>query len=41
MSVVEFNDIIFKASGKTFELIKANFNKKICFTDERSKEVKA
>ena len=39
--VVEFKDIIFKASRKTFELFQANFNKKICIADEISDKVKA
>ena len=39
--VAKFNNILFKASGKTFNLIQADFNKKICLADENSKEVKA
>ena len=30
--IVEFNDILFKASGKTFEFIQVDFKKKICLT---------
>ena len=41
MAVVEFNNIIFKDSGKTFELIQADFNQNICIVDENSDEVKA
>ena len=37
----ELNDILFKASGKTFEFIQADSNKKICLSDERSEEAKA
>ena len=40
-AVAEFNDILFKASGKTFEFIQAVFNKKICCTDENFDETKA
>ena len=40
-SVAEFNGILFKASGKTFELIQADFNENICLADERSDEVKS
>ena len=41
-AVTEFNDILFKASGKTFEYIQTDFNEKICIaTDEKSDEVKA
>ena len=36
-AVAEFNDIIFKASGKTFEFIPEDFNSKICLADENSK----
>ena len=36
----EFNDILFKASRKTFKFIQEDFNKKICLADEKSKEVK-
>ena len=35
-AVAEFNSILFKASGKTFEFTKANFNEKIYITDENS-----
>ena len=41
MVVTEFNDILFKANGKTFKFIQANFNEKIFLTDESSDEVKA
>ena len=37
----EFNGILFKLSGKTFELIQEDFNEKICLADENSKELKA
>ena len=40
-AVAEFNDILFKASGKTFEFIQADFNEKICLVDENFDEVKA
>ena len=39
--VAKFNNILFKASGKTFEIIQEDFNKKICLTNENSEEVKA
>ena len=39
--VAEFNVILFKASGKTFEFIQADFNEKICIADENYDEVKA
>ena len=39
--VAEFNNILFKARGKHFELIQADFNDKICLTDETSEKVKA
>ena len=41
MVVPEFNGILLKASGKTFEFIQADFNKKLCITDEKSDEFKA
>ena len=41
-AVTELNDIIVKASGKTFAFIQTDFNKKICIaTDENFNEVKA
>ena len=39
-AVADFIDILFKASGKTFEFIQADFNEKSCLTDEKSDEVK-
>ena len=39
--VTEFNDTLFKASGKTFEFIQADFNENICITDENSDEFKS
>ena len=39
MAVTEFNDILFKASGKTFEFIQAYFNENICLAYESSDEV--
>ena len=39
-AVAEFNDILFKARGETFEFIQEDFNNKICLTDEKSEEVK-
>ena len=36
MAVAGFNDTLFKASGKTFEFIQADFNKKICLADKIS-----
>ena len=41
MVVIEFNGILFKANGKTFGFIQANFNEKIFLTDESSDEFKA
>ena len=41
MEVAEFNNILFKASGKNFEFIQENFNKKICLVDENSEEFNA
>ena len=38
--VAEFNENFFKASGKTFEFIQADFNEKICIADENPNEVK-
>ena len=38
--VSEFNNILFKARGKTFEFIQADFNKNICLADESSNEFK-
>ena len=38
--VVEFNDIVFKASGKTFYPIQADFNENIYIKYENSDEVK-
>ena len=41
-SVVEFNYILLKASGKNFEFIQTDFNDNICIsTDEKSDEVNA
>ena len=40
-AVSEFKDIIFKARGKTFELIQADFKEKICVQDENFNEFKA
>ena len=38
-SVTEFNDILFKASRKTFKFIQTYFSEKICIaTDESSNE---
>ena len=39
-SVAEFNDIVFKASGKTFYPIQADFNENIYNKDENFDEVK-
>ena len=39
-AVAELNDILFKASGKTFEFIQEDFNEKICLPDGNSDEVK-
>ena len=39
--VAEFNNVILKASGKTFEFIQADFNEKIWLADENSDEVKS
>ena len=41
MGVAEFNNILFKASGKTFEFVQANINEKICLVDESSGVVPA
>ena len=41
MAVAESNDIIYKASRKTFKFIQADFNEKICLADESSNEFKA
>ena len=35
-AVAEFNDIVFKASGKTLKFIPADFNEKICIAVENS-----
>ena len=40
-AVGKFNNILFKASRKTFEFIQASFNKKTCLIDEISDKVKA
>ena len=40
-AVVEFNDILFKASRRTFEFVEADFNEKICLTDGKPEEVSA
>ena len=39
--VAECNYILFKARGKTFVFIQADFNEKICIADENSHEFKA
>ena len=39
--VAEFNDILFNSIRKTFKVIQAYFNKKMCIADEKSNEVKA
>ena len=39
-AVAEFNEILFKAIGKFFEFIQADFNKNICPADKNSEEVK-
>ena len=41
MSVAEFNEILFKAIGKTSDFVQEDFNEKICLTYENSKEVRA
>ena len=40
-AVDEFNDILFKSSGKTLEFIQVDLNEKICLADEKSNELKA
>ena len=39
--VADFNDIIFKASGETSEVIQVDFNKNICIANENYYEFKA
>ena len=39
--VAEFNNILFKASGKTFEVIQVDFNENIYLADKISEEFKA
>ena len=39
-TVDKFNNILFKVSGKTFEFIREDYNRKICLADQNSEEVK-